>query len=453
MVFASVKDQLRRLRRDERGTVSLIMGLLMIPFMGFLAMGFEVSNWYLITRGMQNAADASVLAAAINNSANYRTEANAVAALYGFVNGTNNVSIAVTNTAACPSGGNNCYSVTISGYTPLLVSQIVGYQGNANLNGSLQKSLSAVAVAKAGTQPQDLCLLALAGSGTTPAIQTNGAPTGNMNGCDSMSNTAAQCNGHNLGLGISFAVGSNSGCGATQLQNPAIADPYAHFATNIPALNTSGCNNTYPQETHQGNHYSVATSNQLSGTMTLTAGNHFLCGDQMLTGNVTVNAPAAGAVLIIENGQLDLNGNTFQTSSGSGLTVVFSGTNGSYTHAATDNTNGSGGALNIAAPTSGNWSGVALYQDPSLTSGVDVSAAGNSPTWDITGLIYMPHATLTLKGAIDKSNFGHQCVVMVADNFQISGTGGILKTDIGECQQAGLTMPTAVIPGAAKLVL
>ena len=65
----------------------------------------------------------------------------------------------------------------------------------------------------------------------------------------------------------------------------------------------------------------------------------------------------------------------------------------------------------------------------------------------------MPHATLTLKGAIDKSNFGHQCVVMVADNFQISGTGGILKTDIGECAQAGLTMPTAVIPGAAQLVL
>ena len=293
----------------------------------------------------------------------------------------------MTNTAACPSGGNNCYSVTISGYTPLLVSQIVGYQGNANLGGSLQKSLSAVAVAKAATQPQDLCLLALAGSGTTPAIHTNGAPTGNMNGCDSMSNTAANCNGHDLGLGISFAVGSNSGCGAAQLHNDAIADPYAHFATNIPALNTSGCNNTYPQETHQGNHYTVATSNQLSGTMTLTAGNHFLCGDQLLTGNVTVNAPATGAVLIIENGQLDLNGNTFQTSSGSGLTVVFSGTNGSYTHAPTDNTNGSGGALNIAAPNSGNWSGVAVYQDPSLTSGVDVSAAGNSPTWDITGLI------------------------------------------------------------------
>ena len=116
-------------------------------------------------------------------------------------------------------------------------------------------------------------------------------------------------------------------------------------------------------------------------------------------------------------------------------------------------TNGPGGALNITAPTFGPWSGMAIVQDPSLTNGVDVSAAGNSPTWDITGLIYMPHAQIQLKGAIDKSTFGNQCVVMVADNFQISGTGGVMKTDIGGCPAAGLNMPQATIPGTAKLVL
>ena len=55
------------------------------------------------------------------------------------------------------------------------------------------------------------------------------------------------------------------------------------------------------------------------------------------------------------------------------MTIIFSGTSGTYTHAPTG-----GGTLNIQAPTSGNWSGVALYQDPSLTTGVDISAAGNS---------------------------------------------------------------------------
>jgi hypothetical protein len=279
-----------------------------------------------------------------------------------------------------------------------------------------------------------------------------------MNGCDSMSNTGAQCNGSNLNLGISFAVGPNSGCGGQQVQNPAKQDPYYYLRSNIPPFSSSGCPDPLPtsmQEAKHGNSYSVAaTGNQLSGSLSLSAGNNFKCGDQILTADTVINAPLGQpAVLIVENGQLDLNGHKLTSSNGTAVTIVFSGTSGAYSHSLTDNTNGTGGAIDITAPTSGPWSGVAVYQDPSLTTGVDVSAAGNSPTWNITGLIYMPHATITLKGAIDKSTFGKQCVVMVADNFQISGTGGINKTDTGQCDQAGLKMPTATLKARSQLVL
>src|SRR5258707_8244300 len=116
-----------RFREDKRGTVAIIMGVLIIPLVGILGIGFEVSNWYMITRGMQNAADAATLAAATNAGLNYDVEAKAVAAQYGFVDGTNTISIAVSNTAACPGGGNTCYSVTISGFLPLYLSQVVGF--------------------------------------------------------------------------------------------------------------------------------------------------------------------------------------------------------------------------------------------------------------------------------------------------------------------------------------
>ena len=156
---------------------------------------------------------------------------------------------------------------------------------------------------------------------------------------------------------------------------------------------------------------------------------------------------ALNTVLVIENGQLDTNGYTLTTSSGSGLTVVFSGTSsGSYTHAPTG-----GGTLDIAAPTTGNWKGVAIYQDPSLTSGVDISAAGNSPTWDITGLVYLPHASVTFSGAVNKASNGHSCFAMVVDNVTVNGTGSILEN--GECAAAGLTMPTGDLPGRGQLVL
>lgn len=460
---ASVVVQLRRLRKDERGAVSIMMGFLMVPLVGFLALGFEVSNWYSITRGMQNAADAATLAAAINNGSNYDVEAMAVAATYGFVNGVNNITIGVSNTATCPvTGDQNCYSVSISGSTPLLLSQVVGFQGNGNVNGSLQKQLSAVAIAKPSS-PADICVLALAGSGTNPAIQTNGAPTANLNGCNSLSYTGAQCNGHNLGIGTSFTVGSNNGCGAKQMSsqsqlNP--PDPYLQqISGNIAAFPSpsAACPGGFgTPETTKGNKSSGGTVLAPSGTLNLAAGNNFLCGDQVLKNTVTVNTPLGqSAVLIIENGQLDLHGNTFQTSPGSALTIVFTGGDNTRIHAPTDSTNGPGALLDITPPTTGPWAGIAIVQDPSLqdTNGnLDIASAGNSPTWNITGLIYMPHATINLKGAIDKSTHGNSCLALVADNFQISGTGGFLKANPLQCKAAGLTTPTVPV-GVTALVL
>jgi Flp pilus assembly protein TadG len=151
-----ISKHLHRLREDQRGTVSVIMGFLIIPLVGALGIGFEVSNWYMNGRGMQNAADAAALAAATNGGANYDVEAKAVAARYGFVDGVNNITVAASNAAACPSGGNTCYSVTISGSVPLLVSQVVGYRGDTTLNGAAAKRLNAIAVARPTVTPQEL---------------------------------------------------------------------------------------------------------------------------------------------------------------------------------------------------------------------------------------------------------------------------------------------------------
>ena len=425
-LIANITNQALRLRADQRGAVSVMMGFLLIPLVGALGLGFEVSYWYLTARGMQNAADAAAVAAATNGGANYGVEAKAVAAQYGFVDGTNNISVKASNAAACPGGGNNCYSVAISGSVPLLLSQVVGYRGDATLNGAPQKQLSAQAVA---TTPIPFCLLALGGNG----IRTNGAPKANM-GCNAMSNTAATCNGHNLGAPIGAAHGTNNGCGVSQYSNlPIAADPYIGLASKIPA---DPCGGVYPQEPTKKSGSALPASNQWSGSQSL-GGNVVVCGDLQLTGNVTVDAPA-GAVLVIENGQLDTNGFSLTTTKGSGLTVVFSGNNsGSYTHAPTG-----GGTLDITAPTSGAWKGVAIYQDPNLTSGVDISAAGNSPTWDITGLVYLPHASVTFSGAVNKSSNGQLCFVLVVSDITVNGTGSILPND-SACRQAGLGMPAA----------
>lgn len=439
--IATIARQWLRLHTDCRGNVTVLMGLLALPIVGAVGLGFEISNWHLTKRAMQNAADAAVIAAATNGGSNYDVEAKAVAAQYGFVDGAKNITVTASNQAACPAGGNSCYSVTIAGSVPLYVSEVVGFKGDATLNGASVKVLTSSAVATKAASPTPFCLLALAASGVQ-GIRATGAPTANMAGCNVMSNTTATCNGHNLGANIGAAHGTNNGCGVAQLSNaPVVTDPYAHLANNIPA---NSCK-SYPQEPTKKNGPALPKSNQWSGTQTL-SGNVVFCGDLQLTDDVTINAPS-GAVLIIENGQLDTNGHTLRTSNGSALTVVFSGSNsGSYTHAPTG-----GGTLDITAPTSGPWSGVAIYQDPGLTSGVDISAAGNSPTWNITGLVYLPQASVTLSGAVNKSSHGQSCFVLVVDNVTINGTGSILES--GGCAAAGLSMPNDNLPGRGQLVL
>jgi hypothetical protein len=437
--FGRIGSALRRLIGDRRGNVAIVAAMALPAMMGSFGVGTEVASWYASQHAMQNAADSAALAAASNASANYATEAKAVAAQYGFTDGQNGVSVTASNAATCPAGGSTCYSVTISKAQPLLLAQFVGYGGDATLAGAPAKMIRAVAIATQGVIQRPYCVVALGQMGTP--IQANGVPNANLSGCNLMSNGDASCNGHNLGADVGDAHGTNSGCGVVQNSNlPILADPFANRAPNIPS---DPCGGVYAQEPSHRNDPALPIQNQFAGNYSWGAV-QTVCGDMKLTGPVTIANSAGPTVLVIYNGNLDTNGYTLQSAVGAGLTIVFTGSN-SYSHVPI----GSGG-FDYAAPTSGVWSGIAMYQDPSLTSGVDISAAGNSPTWAITGLVYLPHSSVTFSGAVNKSSNGKSCFALVANDLTINGTGSILAH--GQCAEAGLTLPSNPIPGRGRLV-
>ena len=457
-ILAKVVHALGSLLADQRGSTAVIMGILLPILVGALGIGFEVSNWYMQKRAMQNAADSAVIAAATNNGSNYDVEAKSVAAQYGFVDGTNNVTVSASNTATCPAGGNTCYSVTITGMVPLYVTQIVGYAGDTTVNGVKEKILGSLAIAKQAPIQQPICLLALSESGT--ALRTNGAPNSDFTGCTVMSDSAATCNGSDLKATYGLAAGTNSGCGSTQKSSiPVVKDPYLAMKDNIPA-NTCGTNaSNFPQETKHGSNWSGGTS--WSGPQNLN-GTTQMCGDVRLTGNVVINTPddTTGAVLVIENGQLDLNGFTLSTANGSAVTIVFSGVPttppGNYQHIPTDNSTGQGGVLDIQAPSGSSalFQGMAIYQDPSLTTGVDITYKGNNPDWKISGGVYLPNSNVQMSGAVSQSTNGGRCFVMITSTVWINGTSNIYQQspDGSGCKQVGLKMPMATIPGRTQLV-
>ena len=460
--FGKFDRELMGLRADQRGNIAVMMAFLLPVLVGFLGLGFEASEWYLQTRYMQNAADAAAIAAATNGSSSYVAEARAVTKQYGFTNGTNNVTVLATvvapNTGLCPSSlnGDNCYQVQITSMVPLWLSQVVGYAGDTTVNGVKEKILTSTALAQENINKQVICLLALSQTGT--ALRTNGAPNSNFAGCTVMSDSASTCNGSNLNANYGLAHTTNNGCGNKQKSNiRTVPDPYAYMAPNI------------PQDTCS----SYTAINQWNGSLNITASNTLtgagsgisypglrFCGDVQLTSNVVINTPddTTGAVIVIENGQLDLNGYDLRTANGSAVTIVFSGNPPSGNHIPTDSSS-HGSTLNIQAPSSSStapFPGMAIYQDPNLPAGhgVDLQYNGNRPTWDISGGVYLPNANVQVSGDVAQSSNGADCFVMVASTILINGTSNIYsQSPAGAgCKQGGTNMPIAYIPTRVQLV-
>lgn len=425
-----LRDCLGSFFHDRRGVAVLLVALALPALIGAMGVAAETSYWYMHQRAMQNAADAAAIAAAtagtVNGSSAYQPEADAVAARFGFTNGSGNITVTAANPSSATNCSNGCYTVTVQDKVPLFLSKVVHY-GGTNNSGLTTLSASSVATVWGGSY----CITALNGS-VTQDFDTNGAPKTNLTGCDIMANAGANCNGHNLGAPVGDAHGTNNGCGIVQESGvPTLADPFAGLASNIPSNTCS----SYPGQSWSG---------------TQSANNYTICGNLTLTGDVTFNA-TGNTVLVIENGQLDLAGYTMQTATGTGLTIVFTApatdySNSAYQHIPYCTSGNKGGTLDIAAPTSGPWSGMAIYQDPNLIDSggnLDISCAGNSPTWDISGMVYLPHSNVTLSGAVGKSDTGASCFGMMVGTLTINGTGNIFANpgDTAQCQAAGLTLP------------
>jgi hypothetical protein len=373
---------------------------------------------------MQNAADSAAIAAATNADTNYADEARAVVAQYGFRDGQNNVSVVVSNSAPCPSGTTSgCYSVSITGLVPLLLSHVVGYRGDSsvstNVNGkdvvSPRATLKATAIATRVEDPRKYCILALGSAGAKfEDILVNGGSKSNLTGCGLMSNTDMLCNGQGqIADYADYSLGTASNCGKAPDRGRVanFPDPYARLASKIPNHSCGG---------YAGESWSGVKS--LAAVVPI-------CGTLRLNGDVEIDSPT---VLVIYNGALDTRGFTLR---GDNLTIVFAGDNGSYLHYPTG-----GGTLDITAPTTGDWKGVAIYQAPNLTQGVDIVDAGNEPTWKITGTVYLPSSDVTLSGAVNKSSNGNSCFNLVVASLRVNGTG-YMATRGDDCAAAGVELP------------
>lgn len=419
----------------------------MIPLVGALSMAVEASSWFLTQRALQNAADSAVIAAATNgcasgascdqNYAFYNVEARSVAAKFGFQNGVADTTVAATNNVTCPSGATTCYQVTITKKVPVYLTRIVGFRGDTTTStGVAAQLVSATAIASAKSSPAAYCMTALGNA--ADAIRLNGSPFLGGNCSLYAPLGGARCGSNNIEIAHTDVGVSN---GSQACKNERIVAPYSEtfkdLAPQIPAPNSTLCpgsgSSQYPKD---GRNVTLPSSNLLSGAQAFTMASP-KCGDVKLTGDTVVTGDS---VLVIYNGHLDLQNYKLSTASGAHLTIIFSGTNaGGFDHTLTGT-----GMLDIAAPQSGTWSGIAMYQDPRVTGGnLDLTYSGSSPTLKVTGLVYAPNANITISGAINHASMGEACLSFMARTILINGTTSIFASPTSACDRAGLVLPTA----------
>jgi Flp pilus assembly protein TadG len=229
----------RAFRRNEAAAAAVLFAVASPILIGAMGIAAEVSYWRLHQRAMQNAADAAAIAAATNAGSTYVAEAQAVAAQYGFQNGSGNIVVTVTNPTTASGCTSKCYTVSITDKVPLLLSKAVGFSGNTTVT-SAGSSTPVRATSMQGTSiatsasAYKYCIMALGTTGVTD-ITANGAQKADLGGCNVVSNAGATCNGGNLNAGIVDAHGTNKGCGTTQNSNmPIVTDPYTGLASSIP---------------------------------------------------------------------------------------------------------------------------------------------------------------------------------------------------------------------------
>lgn len=419
----------RKLSADRTGAVAVLYALFLPALLGFAGLAIEGSSWYQSTRSMQNAADEAALAAATNFSSTYDKEAQAVASRYGYTDGTNNIAVTPSNNQLCPDGTNACYKVVVLRKLPLLFSRVVGYAGNALIGTSKAEQLASTAIAERSTF-REYCLLTL--SGGANSLNANGSPKANLSGCAVKSNGGMTCNGSN-GLQAAYADSSqpaNGVCSSSPSDQttgvPATPDPYA---AKVQAYNDPPCNKSYPTQ----------------GTLNASTA---ICGDLTLTNDLQVTS--ANTLLTIIGGSLNLNGHTLSTTSGASVTIIFTGSagTGSYPNAIAPK-----GTLDIAAPSSGTWSGIAVAQKPSPSWPISsLKYAGNGATTltvNVTGIIYLPNADLNFSGSVSKASAStNTCFGFIVDALNLNGGGWTV--DHNSCVTAGVALPTVF---RAQLVL
>jgi hypothetical protein len=385
-----------RFAGNDAGSYVVIAGLSMPIIIGSVSLGTEIGLWYYKRQSMQSAADSAALSAATSaalGETNLTLQATAVAAAYGFIPGTNGVTIAVNKP---PLSGDNktttgALEVILKGPQQRFFSQLFD---------SRTLTVAARSVAVSG---QPGCVLALSGS-ASGAVNLQGTSTVTLKNCalfDDSSSSSGLNVGGSASLSAMFAavVGGVSGSSnittTMGVKTGAVAayDPY----TNASFPTFSGCD-----------HHNYTSS----ATETIQPGVY--CGG--MTFKAGANVTLSPGIYYLDRGGFQAAGQS--SIQGTGVTLIFTSSTGSNF---ADATSTGGAAINLTAPTTGPTAGIVIFGDRNMPVSTSFKFAGNG-SQVFGGAVYLPKGALSFSGGSGGSN---NCTQIIADTINFVGTSDL----------------------------
>jgi Putative Flp pilus-assembly TadE/G-like len=399
-VFA-LRRKLRMRRKGESGQVLPLIAICLTAIMGFAGMSVDIGYWEYHQREQQSAADAAALGGAqqlayagcpSQNSA--QTAAYTDVGTYGYTNGANGVTVAISNPPATPSPapsgkpspspapytGNPCaVSAQVTGTkTATFFTKLFGHA-----TGATQATQATALLVKNDKN----CIFLLSQTATLNLSGVNiTAP-----GCGVAANSAAvETSGDNIDV-ASFGY-AHTWTGSTG--DFSSAKPMKMLPVADPCPEISGCAYTASNKVS----YSSCTTlnNQSTKPLTVSPGCYSSFNN-------------SGGTVTMSPGQYEFTGSLTQSGnqaslSGTGVTLYVSPAAGTVALG--------GNSVTLSAPTTGSYANVLFYQDPGNSTTVQLTASNVS----VTGLLYAPAAL----GQVDAdiSNYA----VLVFANMDFDGT-------------------------------
>ncbi len=427
-----MRNILREIWEDKRGN-SLIIAAAALPLLlGSAGLATDTIQWALWKRQLQRAADSAAIAGVYDRQGAEGSTSNTLAAVNHDITINEHTNIAleagypIVGFPADAGSSRNQVNVQLAVKRPLSFSSM--FMSSAPL---IRATAQAATIGSAG----EFCVLSLQNNSKT-GIQATGNATINMD-CGMMTNSTAtnaaagQGSGQVIATTLAASGGiqqsSNWQVGSYQPYSPPLEDPYENLApdsdefsqcaTNPPALTIN--NNNDELEVAGGACYS-SLSVHSNRSLTLRDGTYVISGGGV---NIQGTLNLVNATLVLSN-----------QDSSSGAPIGSLDMNAS-------------GQINATAPTSGKWSGIAIYQDRRATDNSPTgNISSNSPnkingnsTNKIRGVVYFPSQQLTYEGTGTGSA---TCTQFVAKRIYWSGNSG-LNNFTANCDMHGMSAITA----------